>query len=690
MAPIDAKETNVPLSLLYNFTNVASSVLDVQALMTHFFNMLKTEVDFDLGAYIVDYQKHTEGRLYSRPGVETAKALEFSRGFLSSAREYCPELTEERLPPLETSVLTDVSGREEPPATPSNDKEGQSTLEIPLLCWGERAGVVSLVSYKGAGRLKERELIDTMVGHVNRVLERLFTHIFAEEKKLGSILYSMTEGVVFINKDGAFSAINPKGRELLGEFCPHYAEEMAGGLAFGYRRTAGEHTCEFTNFIERVLALGDEPRKDAHTEEITNEDGRILSISASALKTDNDWRYGHVVTVKDITEERLMQRKLMLSSKLASLGEMAAGIAHEINNPLQSVLLNIDMLKKDIDGGALKKVARLEDGVVRIKRIVKDLLIFAREETPDNENVDLNIVIEKGAEILRHLLKISNVNITLDLDSRPLIVECNRNLFLQVIINLIQNAKDAIESSKTDTAVSTVTIISKLMAGKEVVVTVSDDGPGIPEKIIGKIFDPFLTTKAVGKGTGLGLSVSQKIIESMKGSITVASSPGSGTTFTISVPHSGGVIDERRKSRTRKPDYSKLADKTVLVVDDEPEVLRTVKEAISPHVYRVDTVSDCTRALGEISSFDFDLILLDVRMPGINGMELYRSIEEQKPYLAGRVIIVSGDIESEETSEFLKLARCRHLSKPFGIDDLLAAMYETINKADQRVGASKN
>ncbi len=685
MAMTDARETNVSLSLLYNFTNVASSVLDVQALMTHFFNILKTEVDFDLGAYIVDYQKHTEGRLYSRVGVDTAKTLEFSKSFSSSALKYCPELTGKRMPPLETSILTDSEGRKEPLSRPADGKEGQSTLYIPLLCWGEGAGVISLISYKGTGRFKDRELIDTMVAHVNRVLERLFTHIFAEEKKLSSILYSMTEGVVFVNKDGAFSAINPRGRELLAEFCPHYAEELKSGATAGYHRIDGEDSCEFTNFIGRIPAPGESGREGTHAEEITNEDGRILSLSASPLTTEDDWRRDHVVTIKDITEERLIQRKLILSSKLASLGEMAAGIAHEINNPLQSLLLNIDMLKKEIDGTAIKKVARLEDGVVRIKRIVKDLLIFAREEAPDNENVDLNIVIEKGADILRHLLKISNVRITLDLDSRPLIVECNRNLFLQVIINLIQNAKDAIESSDTDAGVSNITISSRLMGGHEVVVTVSDDGPGIPEKIIDKIFDPFLTTKPAGKGTGLGLSVSQKIIQSMNGAITVASPPGAGTTFTISVPHSGGIIDERRKSRTRKPDYSRLADKTVLVADDEMEVLRTVKEAISPHVYRVDTVSDCTMALNEINSFDFDIILLDIRMPGMSGMELYRAIEEHKPYLAGRVIIVSGDIESEETTEVLKLTRCRHLSKPFGVDDLLAAMYETVSKTHQQV-----
>ena len=609
------------------------------------------------------------------------RAEEFYRAFLSSAPGYCPKLTRDGLPKLESSVLKDVPGSKEPATAPSPGAKEHSTLEVPLLCWGEASGMLCITSYKGEERFDDHTLIDTMAAHVNRVLERLFTHIFAEEKKLSSILYGMNEGVVFIDKDGAFSAINPRGRELLTKFCPHYNKETQSGLRAAYRNSA-EHTCEFTNFIERVL---NGPGEEGHTEEITNADGCVLSLSASVLTTENDWRYGHVVTIKDITEERLMQRKLMLSSKLASLGEMAAGIAHEINNPLQSVLLNIDMLKKSTGAGGLKKLERLEDGVVRIKLIVKDLLIFAREETPDNENVDLNIVIEKGAEILRHLLKISNVNIILDLDSRPLIVECNRNLFLQVMINLIQNAKDAIESVKTDTAVSTIVIRSKLAPGKEVVVTVSDDGPGIPEKIIGKIFDPFLTTKAVGKGTGLGLSVSQKIIESMNGAITVASEPESGTTFTISVPHSGGVIDERRKSRTRKPDYSKLADKTVLLVDDEPDVLRAVKEAVSPHVYRVDTVRDGTAALAETNSFDFDLILMDIKMPGMSGMELYKSIEEQKPYLAKRVIIVSGDIENEETSEFLRLTRCRHLSKPFGTEDLLAVMYETVNKTAQRV-----
>lgn len=676
MALTDPKIENVPLSLLYNFTNVASAVLDVQALMTHFFNILKTEVDFDLGAYIVDYESHTEGRLYTRPGMDTSRAGDFSGRFLNLAPGYCKGLTQETLPSLDVSILAEKKAGGI--AGGATEEGVLRTIEVPLLCWGEPSGVIALGSYKGTDPFEDRALIETMVAHVVRVLERLLAHIFAGEKKLSDILYSMTEGVFFVGKDGAFTAINPKGRELLSEFCRHCADP--GKLVLPDNGPAADavHACEFSRFLARVKDLGEGVRTKAHTEEITNEKGQTLSLSISALTTGNDGKYGHVLTAKDITEERMLQKKLLLSNKLASLGEMAAGIAHEINNPLQSVMLNIDMLKTNVDKAGLKKVRRLEDGVVRIKRIVKDLLIFAREETTENENVDLNIVIEQGAGILRHQLMISNVQVMLELDSRPLIVKCNRNLFQQVIVNLLQNAKDAIEGSKTG---STVSIRSRLLHGKEVVIEVSDDGPGIPENIIDKIFDPFLTTKELGKGTGLGLSVSRKIITSMEGCITVASSPGEGTTFSISIPYRGRVMDERRKSRTRKPDYSILVDKTVLVVDDELEVLGAVKEAISPHVSRVATMSDSTRALGEIRSSDFDLILLDIKMPGMNGMELYRGIEEHKPYLVGRVIVISGDIESEGTAEFLRHSRCRHLSKPFGVNDLLATMCETVSQS---------
>ncbi|MBI5343874.1 MAG: response regulator, partial [Deltaproteobacteria bacterium] len=181
--------------------------------------------------------------------------------------------------------------------------------------------------------------------------------------------------------------------------------------------------------------------------------------------------------------------------------------------------------------------------------------------------------------------------------------------------------------------------------------------------------------KDVGKGTGLGLSVSRRIVEGMGGGISVASSPENGTTFTISLLHSRPA---NRKEAALKPgpalDYSCLTDKAVLIVDDEEGLLKAVKESISPMVSSIEGASDGRTAFERIMDRDFDFIFLDIKMPGMSGMELYRAVNECKPYLTQRIIFLTGDTESETTGSFIKLTGCRYLAKPCVMKDILDAM----------------
>ncbi|MBI5810817.1 MAG: hybrid sensor histidine kinase/response regulator, partial [Deltaproteobacteria bacterium] len=302
---------------------------------------------------------------------------------------------------------------------------------------------------------------------------------------------------------------------------------------------------------------------------------------------------------------------------------------------------------------------------------------YARNETTGAEKADVNILIEKSADIIKAQMKMSNVSLRLDLYPSPLIAKVNKNLFKQVMINLLQNAKDAIEGASR---AGTVTVTSTLLPYMSMRILISDDGPGIPEDIIDKIFDPFFTTKDVGKGTGLGLSVSRKIIEKMGGQIGVESASRRGTTFAITFPHCGEAIDERRRERMRNPDQSFISGKTVLIADDEPEILNALKDAVSPHVSRVDAAANGTEALERIKANDYDIVLLDINMPGMNGMEVFKALSCLKPGLAHRVIFLTGDTENKKTSDFLKLAGCRYLCKPLGTNEILNAMCEVAGK----------
>jgi len=664
------------ISVLNNFTNATSGVFDINTLMDDFFTILSMVVDFETGAFVVSHQMHTEGRIYTFiDPVPDSFAQEISSRLYTKAAAECPFFPKEMTIPLEVSSIVPTADRN----TVAHDDRTRYADTL-LYCWGEPVGVITLASNSTALSAESTinsKVFNSMVRHASTVIERLFTHIFAEEKRLTNILSSMSEGVYVIDKGGFVSSVNKKGMEFLATQCKQSYECAQQGfqpVGLACPMVSGEH-CGFTSVLNKVRTFGPEFREKVYSEEVRKRDGQVVLFSVSNLKTEDNGSGGYVITAKDVTEDRLIQKRVMLTSKLAALGEMAAGIAHEVNNPLQVMMANIELLEGSVSEKGYKRIDNLKDGIHRIKSIVRDLLIFAREQTTEVDDVDINGVVAKVTDMLGNQLRVANVKVELDLDKRPLIGRCNRNLIQQVLINLLQNAKDAIEGSGKGSKVS---IRSVLLPGGVIVSEVADDGPGIPDEIADRIFDPFFTTKDVGKGTGLGLSVSRRIIESMGGNISVSSSPNFGTVFTISLLDNRGSAkakDEPRPPKSPAPlDYGILRDKTAIVVDDEAGVVRAITESVGRHVAFIDSAVDGAAALDKILDKDYDIILLDIKMSGMNGMELYRRIGAEKPYLSERVIFITGDTENEATAAFLRLTGCRYLSKPFGMKELLDTM----------------
>ncbi|MFQ5736330.1 MAG: ATP-binding protein [Thermodesulfobacteriota bacterium] len=660
-----SKETQ--LSVHYRFTNAASGIFDVPTLMESFFTILKTAVPFDVGAYVLDYQDYSDGRIYSATGALSADdAEEITHKAVGMALSHCKDFPVDKIGSrLGVSVIGTEGGGPGRGAAASNE------VALPITFYGEPVGMVMLLA--DADISAGSRLFESMVGQTSMIIQRLLAHINAEQRQLADILSSMAEGVYLVDGKGRATSINKKGMELVGSFCKYSFEcSRTGSNCVGNCTVSPSDACQFSKLIDKVKGFGPEREGTVYTDEMKSANGRVLQVSVNSLKSGASRKGGFVVTAKDVTEDRLIQKRVMLSSKLAALGEMAAGIAHEVNNPLQVLLANLELLNDGIDEKGKKRLYKLKDGVFRIKNIVKDLLIFAREQTTEVEDTDVNKVVGKIVDILGHQLSVANIKIELDLDRRAMTVRCNRNLFQQVMINLLHNAKDAIEESAKG---SRVRIRTELLAGGTVMMEVSDDGPGIPEEVIDRIFDPFFTTKDVGKGTGLGLSVSRRIIEGMGGNIAVASSK-EGTTFTITLLHSGKRRKEDRAPEKAVADHSCLAGKSVIVVDDEETTRSAIMEIIGPSVADVEGLPDGASALARIMDRDYDVVLLDIKMPGMNGMELYGKIREIKPYLAERVFFITGDTENESTQSFIKLTGCGYLAKPFTREDLLSLVSE--------------
>lgn len=499
---------------------VTSLGIDIQGLMSHFFNILSLSAGFDAGAYFVNHRNHIQFRFFRRPGLEMYRFEEFKKDLLGRVSSFCPGFTQDMFETIEVSALMCGSGVSSAGAAVGHYKE------LPLFHQGKPSGMILLCSYAKNNPFTGCAIMTEMTLFINRALEGVFDHAFEEEKILADIMSNLSQGVYLVDGKGTLTVVNPKGSEFLPGLC---WRDMGCVTKSGKGRLLSPGcACGFSDLLDRVERKDSKDAKKALSGEVADRTGRTFFLTISSLATSS--KYNYVISARDVTEEKLMEKSMLLSSKLAFLGEMVAGIAHEINNPLQTILLNIELFEATLgESDESERLSRIKENVLRIKKVVRDLLVFARERGTETEYTDINGLIGNTVEMLRHHLRIANVSVLLDLDKGPLTVKCSRNLFQQVIINLLQNARHAIEESRKG---STIQIRSGLLSG-EAFVEISDDGPGISEEIMARVFDPFFITKDIG----LGLRVSRRILEHMGGTITVSASSSNGASFRITLPH---------------------------------------------------------------------------------------------------------------------------------------------------------
>src|SRR3972149_5661858 len=384
---------------------------------------------------------------------------------------------------------------------------------------------------------------------------------------------------------------------------------------------------------------------------------------------------GAVVHVaRDITAEKTLREQLIHSEKLSSIGRLVAGIAHELNNPLMSIMGFAQLL---INTPGDKKVEDIKDKLQKIynesgrtAKIVQNLLTFARSRKSEKAYCDINNILEQTLEIREYSLTTSNITVTLDL--APDIPKTMIDFYQmqQVIINLINNAVDAITDYKGKGAIAIKTAMS---TDGMIEISFKDDGPGIPNDKINNVFDPFFTTKDIGKGTGLGLSISYGIITEHGGRIDIKSHEEGGAIVTISMPVIGKADSHELKTPAKEAEQKPLnmASGPLLVVDDEGSIREALSETLSGEGFLVETAANGQEALDKMEKVKFSLIITDMKMPGISGIELYETILKRHPRLKGRVIIMTGDVISADTKDFFRNADCHYMLKPFNVKELI-------------------
>jgi signal transduction histidine kinase/CheY-like chemotaxis protein len=372
--------------------------------------------------------------------------------------------------------------------------------------------------------------------------------------------------------------------------------------------------------------------------------------------------------------ERLRQTNTQLveAEKLALLGRFIASIAHEINNPLTAVLGYADFLAAmEFDADVAAMLGQLRHGAERVRTIVRNLQLFARQQRGGEGPVNLNLLAEQGVMLKRGELILDQIEVHLALTPDLPYTWADGGQLSQVILNLLANAQHALRLRPPPRLLTIATALTEASGGKLVQLAVTDNGPGISPEVRPRIFDPFFTTKPAGEGTGLGLSICEGIVSAHGGAITVESTSGQGAAFTVSLPLRVAAplpIQPLAPQAPGPPEGLR-----VLLVEDDALVVSVVTRSLAGS-NSVAVAPDGAAGLRMAEPGAFDLLLCDLQMPGMGGLELYGRLASVRPDLARRVLFISGDTSSQATRAALEATGCPLLSKPFRPEELFAAI----------------
>jgi signal transduction histidine kinase len=376
---------------------------------------------------------------------------------------------------------------------------------------------------------------------------------------------------------------------------------------------------------------------------------------------------------KTVGTLKATQGQLIQSEKLSAVGQFVAGIAHELNNPLTSVIGFSELLQSmDLEPKYKNHLDHIARSAIRCHKIVHSLLGFSRQQEPERKLVLLQNVVDAVLEIVAYDMRTNNITIERQYapELPPILADAHQ--LQQVILNILSNARQAMEGFRRDGRI----VLSTGTTGTQVWLRIKDNGPGMRRDVLSRIFDPFFTTKAQGKGTGLGLSLSYGIIQEHHGSIRAESEPGDGAQFIIELPVAEAtaavLVDPNKRSAV--PFKAKAPALKVLAIDDEESILHLVQEVLREEGHAVDGASSGEAALDLIARNRYDVIVSDWKMPGLSGMHVFEDLQVKDPAAAGRMLFMTGDVVNEKFQEFLQKNGRTCLPKPFSIREFRSAV----------------
>ena len=383
---------------------------------------------------------------------------------------------------------------------------------------------------------------------------------------------------------------------------------------------------------------------------------------------------------KDVTNEKILRQQLLHSEKISSVGKLVAGIAHELNNPLMGIMgfsqILIDMPGDTRIEAVKDKLRKIYHESLRTSKIVQNLLTFARTRKTEREYRSVNDLLEHTLELKEYSLKSNNIEVVraFEPDLPKTMIDIYQ--IQQVFINILNNAEDAMTARGGSGRIE---IKTGRVRGR-IRMSFTDNGPGIPVQIIHKVFDPFFTTKDVGKGTGLGLSITHGIVTEHGGDIEITSPEEGGTRVTVELP----IVEQEQWTEIQEAmengdQQKKMPGGKVLIVDDEKNIREALADILTRKGFQVEIARDGQEALEHLERVKFSMLLTDVKMPTLSGIDLYDAVQRKHPYLKDKTIILTGDVFSQSIREFLDKTGCPYILKPFAIKDLMAIINRLLN-----------
>ncbi len=384
--------------------------------------------------------------------------------------------------------------------------------------------------------------------------------------------------------------------------------------------------------------------------------------------------------------ETLRNTKIQLvqSEKLAAIGELIAGVAHELNNPLTTITLSAELLlQQSVSEQEIYDLGKIVSESQRAAKIVKSLLDFSRQRAPERKPVSINQLIKSTADLVSWELIKNNINWRFMFDEDLPVTVADPNQLKQVFINIINNSVQAIMKHNRPGEIKIITEVGPAMffgkvSSEENIIRIifQDNGPGIPPSVLPKIFDPFFTTKNVNEGTGLGLSVCHGIITEHKGHIWAENVDEGGTKIIIEIPI---ITPEASSESGVNITYNRLSSsERLLIVEDEEAVLEVMQRALMRKGFAIDGVNNGEAGLQYLKEKRYSVIICDIRMSGMNGFDFYQEVQKIDPRMARRIIFTSGDSIRKESLNFIKMTGATFIPKPFELSQLITVVQEKI------------